>query len=133
VQVVEAESDRGADGELSFMLRRDDDDAPGVVAAGDAPAPVVLLGHGGSGHKRTERHARLATWLLNRLASRRQPSTASFTPPGCSRRRAVSLPGSNDGAYRGRDRVMPVGGSERTARTRSPSPSPSRWEGPPRL
>jgi len=62
---VKADADRGADGELSFVLRRDDDVVPGVLwrPAGDAPAPVVLLGHGGSGHKRIERHVRLATWL----------------------------------------------------------------------
>lgn len=38
---------------------------PGVLWSRDPSAspPVVLLGHGGSGHKRSDRHARMGRWL----------------------------------------------------------------------
>ena len=55
--------------ERSFLLRRPAQPAvPGVVwlPAGSSDGPLVLLCHGGSGHKRTERHVRMAHWLVSR-------------------------------------------------------------------
>jgi dienelactone hydrolase len=63
---VVGETRHGAVDELSFVLRRDRRDVPGALWRpddGDVASPVVLLGHGGSGHKRSERHARMAPWF----------------------------------------------------------------------
>lgn len=62
---VTNEAQHGAVDELSFVLHRGGQDVPGALwrPSGDTAAPVVLLGHGGSGHKRGERHVRLATWF----------------------------------------------------------------------
>jgi dienelactone hydrolase len=49
------------------MLDRPSGVAPAVLWLPDAPAspPVVLLGHGGSGHKRSDRHLRMGRWLAS--------------------------------------------------------------------
>ncbi|TWP34554.1 dienelactone hydrolase family protein [Leekyejoonella antrihumi] len=51
--------------EVSFGLHHNGREVPGVLwrPETDSVAPVVLLGHGGSGHKRSERNVRLATWF----------------------------------------------------------------------
>jgi dienelactone hydrolase len=51
--------------ERSFLMRRGSGTAPGAVWSPRTPAapPAVLLFHGGSGHKRSERHLRMGRWL----------------------------------------------------------------------
>ena len=53
--------------ERSFLLRRRSGAVPGVLWAPVTPArpPAVLLGHGGSGHKRSDRHIRMGRWLAS--------------------------------------------------------------------
>jgi dienelactone hydrolase len=53
--------------ERSFLLRRRLGTVPGVLWSPGATArpPVVLLFHGGSGHKRSERHLRMGHWLAS--------------------------------------------------------------------
>lgn len=51
--------------ELSFVLQREEQAIPAVLwrPSGAAASSLTLLGHGGSGHKRSERQVRLATWF----------------------------------------------------------------------
>lgn len=53
--------------ERSFLLSRRSGAVPGVLWSLDTPArpPTVLLSHGGSGHKRCERHIRMGHWLAS--------------------------------------------------------------------
>ena len=53
--------------ERSFLLDRGSGAVPGVLWSPDTSArpPTVLLGHGGSGHKRCERHLRMGHWLAS--------------------------------------------------------------------
>jgi dienelactone hydrolase len=53
--------------ERSFLLRRRSWTVPGVLWSPGTVAgpPVVLLFHGGSGHKRIERHLRMGRWLAS--------------------------------------------------------------------
>lgn len=53
--------------ERSFLLHRRPGTVPGVLWSPQAPArpPAVLLFHGGSGHKRSERHLRMGRWLAS--------------------------------------------------------------------
>lgn len=54
--------------QLRLDVTRDGVAVPATVWLPDTstPAPVVLLGHGGSGHKETERHIRMALRLADR-------------------------------------------------------------------
>jgi dienelactone hydrolase len=53
--------------ERSFLIRRSSGIAPGVAWSPGAAAtpPAALLFHGGSGHKRSERHLRMGRWLAS--------------------------------------------------------------------
>jgi dienelactone hydrolase len=53
--------------ERSFLLHRRSGAVPGVLWSPEIPArpSVVLLGHGGSGHKRSDRHVRMGRWLAS--------------------------------------------------------------------
>ena len=53
--------------ERSFLLRRLSGTVPGVLWSPGTAAPraTVLLFHGGSGHKRSERHLRMGRWLAS--------------------------------------------------------------------
>ena len=55
--------------ERSFVLRRRSGAVPGVLWSPGTPVrpPGVLLGHGGSGHKRSDRHLRMGRWLAARV------------------------------------------------------------------
>lgn len=60
--------------ERSFLLSRGPGGVPGVLWSPESPArppavlpkpPAVLLCHGGSGHKRSDRHVRMGRWLAS--------------------------------------------------------------------
>lgn len=54
--------------ERPFEVVRDGSVVPGILWSperADRPAPLVLMGHGGSGHKRTERQVRMARWFAS--------------------------------------------------------------------
>lgn len=54
--------------ERPFEVVRDGSVAPGILWSPervDRAAPLVLMGHGGSGHKRTERQVRMARWFAS--------------------------------------------------------------------
>jgi dienelactone hydrolase len=71
---VEWLQEQAGDGyvERSFVLRRAGEPVPGVLWSPRASTPQasVLLFHGGSGHKRSDRHLRMGGWLasVKRLA-----------------------------------------------------------------
>jgi dienelactone hydrolase len=52
--------------ERPFRLAREAGDVPGILwlpAEAEGALPLVMLGHGGSGHKRANRQLRLARWF----------------------------------------------------------------------
>lgn len=53
--------------ERSFLVRRPQGSVPGVLWSpqGTGPRATALLFHGGSGHKRSERHLRMGPWLAS--------------------------------------------------------------------
>lgn len=64
VEWLEEETSAGCT-ERSFMLRRSVP-VPGVLWSPSAsPQATVLLFHGGSGHKRSERHLQMGRWLAS--------------------------------------------------------------------
>ena len=66
--------------ERRFDLARESGVVPGILwtpAQHDRPVPLVLMGHGGSGHKRSDRQLMLA----RRLASVSQMATATIDGP----------------------------------------------------
>jgi hypothetical protein len=52
--------------ERSFLLNGRPAAVPGVLWSPGTAAPLALLFHGGSGHKRSERHLRMGRWLASR-------------------------------------------------------------------
>ena len=73
--------------ERTFLLPRLPGPVPGVLWSPRATAPrgTALLFHGGSGHKRSERHLRMGP-RLPRPGSRSSRSTVRTTATGCLRR-----------------------------------------------
>ena len=50
----------------SFVIESGSSSLPGVFWQGSSPSvksPLVLLGHGGSGHKRSEKMVAMGTWI----------------------------------------------------------------------
>jgi dienelactone hydrolase len=66
VEWLEEETSMGCT-ERSFLLRRLPGPVPGVLWSprDTVPQATVLLFHGGSGHKRSERHLRMGRWLAS--------------------------------------------------------------------
>ena len=66
---VEWLEEQAGDGyvERSFLLRRPGEPVPGVLWSPRTATPqaTVLLFHGGSGHKRSDRHLRMGGWLAS--------------------------------------------------------------------
>ena len=65
VRWLDAEPTNERVDERRFYIERPSGRVPGIawLPFKEAPCPLVLLGHGGSGHKRSERNSRLATWF----------------------------------------------------------------------
>ena len=85
VEWLDEQADEGC-AERSFLLHRSGARAPGVLwsPATAAPQATVLMFHGGSGHKRSERHLRMG----RRLASTAGLAVIAIdgTATGCQRR-----------------------------------------------
>lgn len=66
VEVIRRDENHESVTEVSFSVVRDGHRVPayGWLPTGRRQAPVVLLGHGGSGHKSIDRHHRLARRLV---------------------------------------------------------------------
>lgn len=62
---IDAEPTNERVDERRFYIERPSGRVPGIawLPLEETPCPLVLLGHGGSGHKRSERNSRLATWF----------------------------------------------------------------------
>lgn len=74
--------------ERSFLLHRPEGPVPGVLWSPGSAAPqaTVLLFHGGSGHKRSERHLRMGSGSPQPQGSLSSRSTGRTTAPGCEHR-----------------------------------------------